>query len=250
MARLDGKSTLITGGESGIGLATARRFVAEGARVFLVGLDEGLLKEAVAELGAPHGYAVADVTDEDAVAAAVRIATEAGPLDVLFSNAGISGAVAGIADYPSDVFTRTLAVHVTGAFHMIKHCLPVMRDGGSIVITSSVVGLIGFGGLCGYIAAKHGQVGLMRAIATEVAPRRIRVNTLHPGPTSTAFQDEIEMAATGLPQAEAAAVFDDLPPLHRHADPTEIAAAALYLASDESGYVTRTTLAVDGGLAG
>ena len=173
-----------------------------------------------------------------------------GTLDVLFSNAGISGAVSGVTDYPSDVFSRTLAVHITGAFHVIKHGLPRMNDGGSIVITSSVVGLIGFGGLCGYIAAKHGQVGLMRAVATEVAPRRIRVNTLHPGPTSTTFQDEIEMAATGLPRDEAAAVFDELLPLGRHADTDEIAAAALYLASDESAFITRTTLAVDGGLAG
>jgi NAD(P)-dependent dehydrogenase (short-subunit alcohol dehydrogenase family) len=155
-----------------------------------------------------------------------------------------------VLNYPSDVFARTLAVHVTGAFHVIKHGLPRMNDGGSIVITSSVVGLMGFGGLCGYIAAKHGQVGLMRAVATEVAPRRIRVNTLHPGPTSTTFQDEIEMAATGLPQQEAAAVFDDLLPLKRHATPEEIAAAVVYLAGDESAFVTRTTLAVDGGLAG
>lgn len=251
MGRLRDKTALITGGESGIGLATARRFVAEGARVFLVGLDEGRLGDAVTELGAVAGYAVADVTDEDAVLAAVDAAVAAfGPLDVVFSNAGISGAVAGIEDYPSETFGRTLAVHVTGAFHVLKHGLPRMHDGGSIVITSSVVGLIGFGGLCGYIAAKHAQVGLMRAIATEVAPRRIRVNTLHPGPTSTAFQDEIEMAATGLSREAAAAAFDELLPLRRHARPEEIADAVVYLASDESAFVTRTTLAVDGGLAG
>lgn len=251
MGRLRGKTALITGGESGIGLATARRFVEEGARVFLVGLDEGRLKEAVSELGVAAGYAVADVTDEDAVIAASDAAVGAfGTLDVLFSNAGISGAVTGIEDYPSETFARTLAVHVTGAFHVIKHGLPRMHDGGSIVITSSVVGLIGFGGLCGYIAAKHAQVGLMRAIATEVAPRRIRVNSLHPGPTSTAFQDEIEMAATGLSQEAAAAAFDELLPLRRHARPGEIADAVVYLASNESAFVTRTTLAVDGGLAG
>lgn len=184
---------------------------------------------------------------EDATRAAVD---RFGLLDVLFSNAGISGAVTDVLTYPSEIFARTLAVHVTGAFHVIKHGLPRMNDGGSIVITSSVVGLIGFGGLCGYIAAKHGQVGLMRAVATEVAPRRIRVNTLHPGPTSTTFQDEIEMAATGLPRTEAAAAFDELLPLKRHATPEEIAAAVLYLAGDESAFVTRTTLAVDGGLAG
>lgn len=251
MARLQDKVAIITGGESGIGLATARRFVAEGAMVHIVGLDESRLEAAVQELGSAAAFSVADVTDEAAVRDATQAAVDRfGPLDVLFSNAGISGAVSTVLDYPSDVFSRTLAVHVTGAFHVIKHGLPRMNDGGSIVITSSVVGLMGFGGLCGYVAAKHAQVGLMRAVATEVAPRRIRVNSLHPGPTSTTFQDEIEMAATGLAQHEAAAVFDDLLPLKRHATPEEIAAAVLYLASDESAFVTRTTLAVDGGLAG
>ena len=251
MKRLQDKVAVITGGESGIGLATARRFVAEGAKVHVLGLDEGRLKDAEQELGTACGYSVADVTDEGAVRDGLQTAVDRfGTLDVLFSNAGISGAVSGVLDYPSDVFTRTLAVHITGAFHVIKHGLPRMRDGGSIIIMSSVVGLMGFGGICGYVAAKHGQVGLMRAVATEVAPRRIRVNTLHPGPTATAFQDEIEMAATGLPRAQAAAAFDELLPLKRHATPEEIAAAVLYLASDESTFVTRTTLTVDGGLAG
>jgi NAD(P)-dependent dehydrogenase (short-subunit alcohol dehydrogenase family) len=251
MTRLQDKVTMITGGESGIGLATARRFVAEGAKVYILGLDEGRLKDAELELGAACGYSVADVTDEAAVVDALQAAVDRfGTLDVLFSNAGISGAVSGILDYPSDVFTRTLAVHITGAFHVIKHGLPRMRDGGSIIITSSVVGLMGFGGICGYVAAKHGQVGLMRAVASEVAPRRIRVNTLHPGPTSTAFQDEIEMAATGLPREQAAAAFDDLLPLKRHASPDEIAAAVVYLASDETAFMTGTTLSVDGGLKG
>ena len=252
MNRLPDKVAVITGGESGIGLATARRFVAEGAKAYIVGLDEGRLKDVAHELGQQVcGYSVADVTDEAAVQTALQAAVDRfGRLDVLFSNAGISGAVTDVLGYPSDVFTRTLAVHVTGAFHVIKHGLPRMNDGGSIIITSSVVGLMGFGGICGYVAAKHAQVGLMRAVATEVAPRRIRVNTLHPGPTSTAFQDEIEMAATGLPREQAAAVFDDLLPLKRHARPEEIASAVVYLASDESAFMTRTTLAVDGGLAG
>ncbi len=251
MTRLQDKVALITGGESGIGLATARRFVAEGARVYVLGLDEGRLKDTERELGAACGYSVADVTDESAVQEGLQAAVDRfGTLDVLFSNAGISGAVSGVLDYPSDVFTRVLAVHVTGAFHVVKHGLPRMRDGGSVIIMSSVVGVMGFAGICGYVAAKHGQVGLMRAVATEVAPRRIRVNTLHPGPTSTAFQDELEMAATGLPQAQAAAVFDELLPLKRHATPEEIAAAALFLASDESAFMTRSTLVVDGGIAG
>ena len=171
-----------------------------------------------------------------------------GRLDVVFSNAGNTGAVAPIEDYPSDEFARTLQVHALGAFHMIKHASPHLGEGASIIITSSVVGLMGFGGISGYVAAKHAQVGMMRAAAKELTPRRIRVNSLHPGPTSTPFQDSIEMRATGLPQQEAAAAFDDLVPLARHATPAEIAKTVVYLASDDSAYMTGATVAVDGGL--
>jgi NAD(P)-dependent dehydrogenase (short-subunit alcohol dehydrogenase family) len=252
MGVLQAKVALITGGESGIGLASARLFVNEGAQVHLVGLDETKLKAAVEELGPDRALAsVADVADESAVQEAVRAGVERFEhYDVLFSNAGNSGAIANIVDYPSDVFARTLAVHVLGAFHMLKHTTPHMRDGGSVIITSSVVGLIGFGGACAYVAAKHGQVGLMRSAAKEYAERRIRVNTLHPGPTSTAFQDDIERRATGKAQQEAAAIFDSLIPLGRHTTPDEIAQAALYLASDASAMVTAATFKVDGGMSG
>jgi NAD(P)-dependent dehydrogenase (short-subunit alcohol dehydrogenase family) len=252
MARLDGKVALITGGESGIGLATARLFANEGASIHLVGLVEEGLAGAVAELGEDRASsAVADVTDEAAVERAVAAGVDRwGRLDVVFSNAGISGAVAPIADYPSDVFARVLAVHVLGGFHVIKHSAPHVPDGGSIIITSSVVGLIGFEGISGYIAAKHGQVGLMRAAAKELAARRIRVNSLHPGPTATAFQHDIEMRATGKPQEEASEIFDGIVPLGRHTTPEEIAHAVLYLAADESAMVTCTVLSIDGGLSG
>lgn len=252
MGQLEGKIVLITGGESGIGLASARLFVAEGAVVHLVGIDEPRLEAAVQELGPERASsAVADVTDEQAVRAAVALGVERhGRYDVLFSNAGIAGAISKIVDYPSDAFARTLAVHVTGAFHVLKHGLPHVTDGGSVIITSSVVGLIGFPDLCAYVAAKHGQVGLMRTAAKEVASRRIRVNTLHPGPTSTAFQDDLEMTATGLSQQEAASAFDALIPLGRHAQPEEIAQAALYLAADASAMITSTTFTIDGGLSG
>jgi NAD(P)-dependent dehydrogenase (short-subunit alcohol dehydrogenase family) len=252
MARLEDKVALITGGESGIGLATARLFVAEGAHVHLVGIDEAKLRAAVAELGDDNASsAVADVTDEDAVARAIAAGVERhGRLDVLFSNAGISGAVAPIVEYPSDVFARTIAVHILGAFHVIKHGAPHVPDGGSIVITSSVTGLIGPPGVAAYTAAKHGQVGLMRTAAKELAERRIRVNTLHPGPTSTPFQDDIEMRATGQSQEDAARIFDGMIPLGRHTTPEEVAHAVLYLASDESAMVTSHTLSIDGGMSG
>jgi NAD(P)-dependent dehydrogenase (short-subunit alcohol dehydrogenase family) len=252
VGQLDGKVILITGGESGIGLASARLFVREGARVHLVGIQEAELKDAIEELGSDRALAsVADVTDEQAVHDAVEAGyAHFGRLDVLVSNAGISGATRPIVDYPSDVFARTLAVHVTGAFHVLKHGLPRLTDGGSVIIMSSITGLRGVPEVSGYVAAKHGQVGLMRAAAKEVADRRIRVNTLHPGPTATPFQDAIEMAATGLPQAEAAEAFNAMIPLGRHTTPEEIAQAALYLASDASAMVTSTTFAIDGGLRG
>jgi NAD(P)-dependent dehydrogenase (short-subunit alcohol dehydrogenase family) len=252
MARLADKVALITGGESGIGLAAARLLVSEGARVHLVGLDADKLDAAVEDLGVEHALAtVADVTDEPAVARAIAEGVERyGRLDILFSNAGISGAVAAIADYPSEEFARTLAVHVLGAFHVLKHGAPHVPDGGSIIITSSVVGLMGFEGISGYIAAKHAQVGLMRAAAKELASRRIRVNTLHPGPTSTAFQDDIEMRATGKPRHEAAKIFDGLIPLGRHTTPEEVAHAVLYLAADDSAMMTSHTFTIDGGLSG
>jgi NAD(P)-dependent dehydrogenase (short-subunit alcohol dehydrogenase family) len=252
MARLQEKIAVITGGESGIGLASARLFVTEGAKVHLIGIDRPKLDGAVAELRPENASASeADVTDQAAVKAAIEAAVERfGRIDVLFSNAGISGEIASIVDYPSDVFARVLAVHVMGAFHVLKHGIPHVADGGSIIITSSVVGLIGFPDLSAYVTAKHAQVGLMRAAAKELAARRVRVNTLHPGPTSTAFQDDIEMRATGKSQEEAAEIFDGLVPLGRHTTPEEIAHAALYLAADESAMVTSHTLAIDGGLSG
>jgi NAD(P)-dependent dehydrogenase (short-subunit alcohol dehydrogenase family) len=252
MVRLSDKVALITGGESGIGLATARLFVSEGARVQIIGIDESKLDAAADQLGADSVLATAaDVTEEHAVARAVDEGVQRfGRFDIVISNAGITGAVAPIVEYPSADFARTLAVHVLGAFHVLKHTIPHVSDGGSIIITSSVVGLIGAPGVSAYIAAKHGQVGLMRAAAKELAPRRIRVNTMHPGPTSTAFQDSIETRATGLPRDEAAQAFDAMIPLGRHTTTDEIAQGMLYLAADESAMVTSTTFSIDGGMSG
>lgn len=191
MNRLESKVAIVTGGESGIGLAAARAMSYEGAQVHLVGLNEDGLESAATELGEERsGYTVADVSESNQSGNAVADAVERFErLDVVFSNAGITGAVAPIGAYDSDEFSRTLAVHALGSFHLVKHTSPHLGEGASIIITSSVVGLMGFEGISGYIAAKRAQVGVMRAAAKELAPRRIRVNSLHPGPTSTAFQD-------------------------------------------------------------
>jgi NAD(P)-dependent dehydrogenase (short-subunit alcohol dehydrogenase family) len=250
MARLSGKVALITGGEGSVGMATARVFVAEAARVALVGIDEDGLRAGLAELGPDASCVVADVTDAAQVQAAVTATVGTfGRLDIVFSNAGISGAVGTpVTEYSDEVFDRVLAVHVRGAYLVCKHALPVINDGGSVIITSSVVGLTSGAGIVAYATAKHAQVGLMRTVAKEMAPRGVRVNTIHPGPIDNDFQHAIEMAATGAPRDEATTAFDARIPLGRHAAPDEIARAVLFLASDDSSFVTGSTIPVDGGM--
>ena len=250
MGRLDGKAAIITGGEGSIGMASARAFVAEGASVFLAGIAEPELKSGVAELGGNAAWAVTDVTDSGQVKAAVDAALDRfGRLDVVVANAGVSGAIAPIAEYPEDAFDQTLAVHVRGAFLLCKHAVPHLAAGASVIITSSVVGLIAAPHIAGYSTAKHAQVGLMRTLAAELAPRGIRVNTIHPGPVDNEFQHGIEVMATGADRDKAATIFNQMIPLARHAAPTEIARAMLYLASDDSSFMTGATLAVDGGMS-
>jgi NAD(P)-dependent dehydrogenase (short-subunit alcohol dehydrogenase family) len=250
MNRLADKVALITGGAGSIGLATAEAFVAQGARVMLTDLDAATLEPAAAGLGDGAAWVVCDVTDSAAVEAAVAATVERfGGLDVAFSNAGIFGEVASIVDYPLDVFERVMAVNVTGAFLVAKHALRAMNDGGSLIINSSVVGLTSDRGIAAYATSKHAVVGLMRTAVKEVADRGIRVNTIHPGPTDNEFQSSIEVRAVGAPRDEAAAVFDGMIPLARHATPAEIAHAVVFLASDESAFMTGATLVVDGGLS-
>jgi len=251
MRLLEDRTCILTGGAGSIGQATARRFVDEGARVMLADLDAQALAQAAASL--PEGRVrtfVADVSDPAQVQALVAATCEAfGPIDVLFSNAGIVGPIAPIGEYPVDEFDRVLAVHVRGAFLMCRYGVPAMRDGGSIVINSSVAGLRGDPGVYGYITAKHAQVGLMRAVAKEVAARGIRVNTVHPGPVGNTFQGRVEAALSPVLQRDAASFFDERIPLARHARPEEIAAAVLFLASAQSSFVTGTALSVDGGMS-
>ncbi|MBT2232921.1 SDR family NAD(P)-dependent oxidoreductase [Nonomuraea sp. NEAU-A123] len=248
MGRLDGKVALITGGEGSLGMATARLFTAEGAQVMLAGIDEERLRAGGAELGC--AWTVADVSDSGQVQAAVRAVIERfARLDVVVSNAGVFGVVAPVVDYPDDVFDRVLAVHVRGTFLVCKHALPVMSDGGSVIITSSVVGLTSDAGVGAYATAKHALVGLMRTVAKEVAPRGIRVNTIHPGPVDNDFQRAVETAATGAPAEEAAALFNAHIPLARHAIPEEVGRVILFLAGDDSSFVTGSPIPVDGGMS-
>lgn len=249
--RLQGKVCVITGGAGSIGRAAAKCFLAEGARVLLVDLKQSDLEKAAAELQSTDvAVKAADVTSVAEVKAYIGAAVARwGKIDVLFSNAGNLGAIAPLADYPEDVFDDVLRVHVKGAFLACKYGAPEMNDGGSIIITSSVAGLRGDPGPYGYITAKHAQIGLMRCVAKELAPRRIRVNTLHPGPTDNSFQAGVEDHLTKVIGRDATAMFDSMIPLGRHAQPDEIARAALFLASDDSSFTTGSLLVVDGGMS-
>jgi NAD(P)-dependent dehydrogenase (short-subunit alcohol dehydrogenase family) len=184
---------LITGGAGSIGLATARAFVAEGAKVMIVDLDEGELARAAAGLDADRVvWKAADVTSSEQVEAAVRDAVQQfGRLDIAFANAGIFGVVAPVTDYPVHVFERVMAVNVLGSFLVSKHALRVMEPGGSLIINSSVVGLTSDRAISAYATSKHALVGLMRTAAKEMAAKGIRVNSLHPGPTDNDFQHTI-----------------------------------------------------------
>jgi len=255
MRQLESKTCLITGGAGSIGLASAKLFLEEGARVMLTDLQEETLRGAVASLTdaglPPERIAIraADVTQSREVESCFEAAFDRwGKIDVIFSNAGNAGAIGSITSYPEDVFDEVYRVHVKGAFLACKHGIPRMNDGGSIVITSSVVGLMGSPGPYAYITAKHAQVGLMRSVAKEVAARRIRVNTVHPGPTQNRFQANIERNLSEILGRDATAFLDELIPLKRHAQPEEIARAVLFLASDQASFVTGATLAVDGGM--
>jgi NAD(P)-dependent dehydrogenase (short-subunit alcohol dehydrogenase family) len=252
MALLDNKHCVITGGAGSVGLASAQLFQREGARVTLVDLREADLERASATLDKSHVLTVAaDVTKADQVKSYLAAAVaKFGAIDVLFSNAGNSGVVAGIEEYPDEVFDSVIAVHVRGAFLACKYGLPQMKDGGSIVITSSIVGVKGDGGgSVAYVTAKHAQVGLMRSVSKNAARRNIRVNTLHPGPIDNQFQLNIEKGITALVGIDGTELLNQAIPLHRHARPEEIARAALFLASDQSSFTTGSILMADGGMS-
>lgn len=253
LSRLANKVALITGGAGGIGKVTAKRFLEEGAKVVLVDLFQEPLNQAKAELEAFGEVIViqADVSQEEDVKNYVKKTVEKfGRIDVFFNNAGIEGKVAPITEQKVEDLDKVLAVNVRGVFLGLKHVLAVMKEqgSGSVINTSSVAGLSGSPNVTPYIASKHAVVGLTKATAVEVAPYKVRVNSVHPSPVNTRMMRSLEEGfAPG--QAEAAkADMEKSIPLGRYGESEDISNLVLFLASDESAFITGVQYRVDGGM--
>lgn len=251
MEDLENKVCLITGGAGSLGRAIARLFVDRGARVVLADLPGSTLEQTRDDIDGDACLAVsADITQADEVTRLIDTSIDHfGRLDVVVSNAGYFGTIADLETYPEEIFDRAYEVNVKGAFLLCRAAAPHMDSGANIVIVSSVAGLRGDPGVYGYVTAKHAQVGLMRCLAKELAPRGIRVNTLHPGPIDNDFQCAVEDDLSSVIGRDAGRFFDESIPLGRHATADEIAGSALYLASGLSRFTTGSQVVADGGMS-
>ncbi|HEY2717323.1 MAG TPA: SDR family oxidoreductase [Solirubrobacterales bacterium] len=250
MGILDGKAVMITGAASGIGRATAQEAASEGARLLLCDVDEEGGAAVAAEIGEAASYRSVDVTDEAAVEAAVEATiAELGRIDGAFNCAGILGVLGNIGELPLEGWKRLIEVDLNGVFLCTKHQVNAMaaQGSGAILNMASAAGLIGWPGASGYVAAKHGVVGLSKAAALEYAPQGVRVNSICPSYTITPMveKDLFEDALGNDEELIGAARANH--PIGRFAQPGEIAAAAAWLLSDKASFVTGTAMAVDGG---
>jgi NAD(P)-dependent dehydrogenase (short-subunit alcohol dehydrogenase family) len=246
--KFTGKVVVITGGSSGIGLATAKRFVNEGAHVVIAGRKEKELKEAAASIERNVTTVVGDVSnlkDLDRLYAVVK--EKHGHIDVLFANAG-AGTIATLEVATEAHFDQTFDVNVKGTFFTVQKALPLFKDGGSIILTSSVTNVLGSPGFSAYAASKAAVRNFARAWTMELKDRKIRVNCVSPGPTDTGALARTT-GLTAEQAKQAAAQYASQIPMGRSGKPEEIAAAVLFLASDESAYITGIDLPVDGGMA-
>jgi len=237
--KLEGKVAVITGGNSGIGLATARRFVAEGAHVFITGRRQAELDEAVTQIGRNVTGVQGDVshlTDLDRLFATVK--QQQGRLDVLFANAGVL-ALAPLGSISEEHFDKLFAINVKGLLFTVQKALPLFTDGGSIILNASVAASKGIEAFSVYCATKAAVRSFARCWTMDLRRRKIRVNTISPGPIETPMFD-----TSGMREQAVAAV-----PMDRIGTPDELANAAVFLASDDSSYVTGIELCVDGGAA-
>ncbi len=247
MGKLEGKIALVTGGTSGIGLATARRFVAEGAFVFITGRREAELRAAEAAIGRHVVGVSSDASKpEDLDRLYARIGAEKGRLDVLFANAG-AARFARLGQITEDLFDSLFDVNVKGVLFTVQKALPLLPDGASIILNASIVASKGLPSNSVYSATKAAVRSFARTWTTDLKDRRIRVNAVSPGSTDTpGFSTLLASSAVGEERRKAIA---GNVPLGRLGDPDEVAKAVVFLASDDSSYITGTELFVDGGFA-
>ena len=240
MGKLQGKVAVITGGTTGIGFATAKLFVEEGAHVFITGRRRKELNEAVATIGANVTGIEGDVSKLEDLDRLYEKVKAKGRIDIVFANAG-TGAFFPLGTVTEDFYNRVFDTNVKGTLFTVQKALPLLNDGGSIILNGSVASVKGTPGFWVYGASKAAIRNFVRAWAVELKDRRIRSNVLSPGPTDTPIID-------GQP-ADAIARIVSTIPMGRMGEPDEIAQAALFLASDDSSFVTGIELFVDGGRA-
>lgn len=245
--RLEGKIAVITGGSSGLGLATAKRFVAEGAYVFITGRRQSELDEAVSQLGGNATAVQGDIAKlSDIEKLYDTVKQKKGALDIVFANAGI-GEFAPLGEITEEHFNKQFNVNVRGTLFTVQSALPLLRDGGSIVLNASVVSIKGNPAFSVYSATKAAIRSFARTWSVDLKDRRIRVNTISPGVVPTpGYNTSLGMSQDDIDQYVAGA--SPTIPLGRAGLPEEIASAVLFLASEESSYVTGIELFVDGGL--
>lgn len=243
--RLAGKTALITGGNSGIGLETARLFVKEGAKVAITGRNKERLEAAAKELGPNAVAIVADATDVAATEAAVAEAVKKfGKLDIVFANAGIS-ANTPLGGTTLETFEQVLSTNITAVFFTVQAAVPHLNDGASVVLNGSVISVLGNPGYAAYAASKAGVRAMARVMASELSPRNIRVNVVSPGGTTTPIWNRL------APTPEATAALESRIsksiPLGRFGKPEEVARTVLFLASDDASNIQGAEIFVDGG---
>ncbi len=251
--RFDAKVALVTGGAAGIGRAACLGFARHGARVVVVDRDPAggeATAELVREAGAQARFVEADVSQSADVRNYVSVALETyGAVDCFFNNAGIEGRVAMTADYEEAVFDAVVAVNLKGVFLGLRHVIPAMvrQGGGSIVNTASTAGVAGSAGLSGYVASKHGVIGLTRTAALEYGGHGIRVNAVCPGPTDTRMMQSLEAQSGPSGSNGARERYQSSIPTGRYATAEEIANLVLFLSSDLAGSITGSHHMIDGG---
>lgn len=250
MKRFEGKSVIITGAARGIGASAARLCAQEGARLVLVDMLEEPLRALAGELGSAAVPVVADISEDAAVQRLVATAVqEHGGVDAAMLNAGISGGLHALDDYPLELFDKVMAINARGTFLCLKHVMRAMGDkGGSIVVTSSAAGTRATPSMSAYIASKHAVVGLVRAAAIDGAARGIRVNSVNPATVDTPMVQALGHSRRSDDAASRAETRKYIP-LGRQGTADEVARLMLFLASDDSSFCTGGVYMVDGGVS-